>query len=484
MLPVLACNKFLEEQSTGVLPVNGYYTTPEQIQAAVNGCYAGLGSIMVSGIGVGENNLYVLEYLTGYSTRPRSPSAVDNQFLLLDYIDPANGYLENWWNATYLPLENCNSAIAHISGTTVVSETVRQKYLGEVYFLRAWYYFQAVRLFGSIPLKTTPSTDVTNTAIPKAPVEAVYQQIVSDLLAAEQCGLPWTDASGRVTLGAVEALLSKVYITMAGYPLQKGREYYGKAYEKAAEVIASHQFALFDSYADLRLQAKQNTGEHIFMLQRDAINAPAVLHFGLMPYPTEPISVQPDYGGALAPRIEFYHSFEPGDLRAAERQFFYTRYPQYGNPAHTIELGTPYLYKYWDEDAEKTGRSGQNFPLLRYADLLLLCAEAKAGEEGGSTSDATALEAYFQVRKRAFPTAVKPAVITLEQVWKERYWELCYEWQTWFDMLRTHKAFDVNSHKIVDLLGYRAPAHVRPFTEQNLLLPVPLSEVQKNPLLK
>lgn len=484
LLPAMACNKFLDEKASGVLPVAGYYTTPDQILAAVNGTYVGLANILNTGIGIAESPLYTLDYLTGYSIRPRSPNTADNQFLLLDYMDPANGYLQQWWNATYYPVENCNSVIANISNTTVINTTVRSQYLGEVYFLRAWYYFQGVQLFGSIPLKTTPSIDLTNTQLPKAPVETIYNQVVSDLQTAEQCGLPWTDASGRITLGAVKSLLAKVYLTMAGYPLQKGGAYYQKAYDKAAEVINSKQFSLFNTYAALRQQATQNTREHIFMLQREAVNAGSLQHFSLLPYPDQPISIQPEYGGAMAPRMEFYQSYDSGDLRVAEQNFFYTQYPEYDNPAHTIVLDKPYIYKYWDDNAEKTGRSGANMWLLRYADVLLLCAEARASLDGGSTGDALAVNAWFQVRKRAFPGAVQPAAITTDQVLKERYWELCFENQTWFDMLRTRRAFDVVNKTMVDMISYHAPNHLKPFAEKDLLLPIPLSEVQKNPLLK
>src|SRR3546814_19315999 len=81
-------------------------------------------------------------------------------------------------------------------------------------------------------------------------------------------GLAWTDNTGHVSMGAVKALLAEVYLTMAGYPLQKGAEYYQLAYDKAKEVINSDQFSLFANYADLRNPANENSGEHIFMVQR------------------------------------------------------------------------------------------------------------------------------------------------------------------------------------------------------------------------
>lgn len=202
-----------------------------------------------------------------------------------------------------------------------------------------------------------------------------------------------------------------------------------------------------------------------------------------MPYPEQPISITPAYGGGLAPRKEFYESYDDQDIRKRNEEFFYTSKPKYGDPETTITLDVPYLCKYWDENAESTGKSGANIPVYRYADVLLMCAEAKATLDGGSTSDAIAVDAYFQVRHRALPNEARPTSITVDQVLKERAWELCYEFTGWYDMLRTHRAFDPVSKQMVDLFGYQAVNHTYPFKESDLVFPVPLREKELNPLL-
>lgn len=478
-----SCTKFLREEPAGFLSTDQYYTTENQVKAAVNGTYAGLDDIFITNIGVANSPSFIIEYLTGYSTRLR-PSEADNPFLKLEYIDPASGQLDTWWTAIYYPLENCNSVIDNLSRTTFLTEAARKKYLGEVYFLRAWYYFQGVRLFGDIPLKTTPTTDLSNTSIPKSPQESIYNQVVADLKVAEQAGLPWTDPSGHVSHGAVKSLLAKVYMTMAGYPLQKGKPYYELAYQQAKEVIESNAFSLFGNYSDLRKQALQNTGEHIFMLQRDAGTMSNILHFFLMPFPDQPITINPAYGGGLAPRTEFYNAFEATDERKKEQAWFYTKHARFNDQQDTLAMPSPLLYKYWDDNAETTGKNAQNFAYLRYADVLLLCAEAKANIDGGATTDASARKAYGEVMQRAFPGSPVPAQLTTDVVLKQRFLELCFEWQTWYDMLRTRKALDVQTGNMVSLIGYKAPNHTKSFVLADLLLPIPLSEVQKNPLLK
>lgn len=479
---LFSCNKFLEEEPTGFIPTAAYYKTESQIQAAVNGAYLGLDDMFTADIGVGVSAVFSLEYITGYSIRPR-PGA-DQAWLDMKNLINTDGRYQTWWNATFYPLENCNSAIANISNTTIIDDAAKNKYLGQLYFLRAWYYYQGVRLFGAIPLKTAPTTDLADIQPKKASQDSIYVQIVSDLKKAEAAGLSWTDKSGRVTLGAVKSLLANVYLTMAGYPLKKGKAYYQLAYDKSKEVITSGQFSLFARYSDLRDPALQNTGGHIFMLQRNVQNANNPMHFSLMPYPEEPVSVNYTSGGGLAPSKAFYDSYAPGDGRIKNKAFYYTELEKYGNPGQMIKFAQPFIYKYWDDEAETNGKSGANFSLIRYADVLLDCAEAKASLDGGLTTDATAVDAYYQVRHRAFAGEQRPGRITFDQVFKERLWETAFDFKTWYDLIRTRKAFDVENNKIVDLIGYKAPTHLVPFKESDLLFMIPFNEVQKNPNLK
>ncbi len=489
LLPIIviyfsSCKKFLAEKPYGVLSPSDYYTSSNQIRAAVDGLYTGLSGYYASELAVATAPVFDLEYITGYTARPRSATPDQVQYLQLP-VTYNNGDAETFWTSTYYPVENCNSVIANLSTSTVVDSATRHKELGEAYFLRAYYYFNAVRLFGSIPLKITPTTGIDNVQIGKSTPDAIYAQIVSDLTFAEGSGLPWTDVSGHVNMGAVKSLLTKVYLTMAGYPLQKGSSYYQLAYNKSLEVINNGSYSLFAKYSDLRSSALQNTGEQIFMIQRSYTYTPDnnIMHFDLLPYPTEPISILPDNGGAMAPDPAFYNSYSNSDVRKQNQQFYYTSHTQYG-ATNVITLPMPYIYKYWDDLAEQTGKNGLNNPVIRYADVLLMCAEAKSMVDGGTTSDAAAVSAYFKVHNRAFPTATQPASITTDQVQMERYWELAYEFQTWFDMTRTRRAFDVANNKMVDLIGYKAPQHSKAFAESDLVIPIPLTEIQKDPNLK
>lgn len=467
-----SCEDFLEEEPVGILTPSQFFETPNQIQTAIDGAYTGLAKPFTSVfLGLPISEFLTFSALPGFSTNPFGTGPDESSFVRLDNIDPGNSYLNHAFNTVYVPMENINTVIANIAETSVIDEATRNRYLGQMYFLRAYHYHYGVKLFGEIPLKTTPTESISNVDITKATVEAIYNQIVLDLQNAEASGLPWNDVSGHASMGAVKTLLAKVYLDMAGFPLSKGVEYYQKAYEKSQEVIASGEFSLLDEYSDLRDPANENRGEHIFMVQRQSNVANSEMHNAVLP-PAIP-SAGNIFESSLLPTIEFYNSYGPGDRRTEDGAYFYEYAP-----------GEVTTYKYWDEEAAATPPSGRNIPLYRYADVLLMCAEAKANVDGGSTADPVAVDAFFQVRNRAFPAEAKPASITVDQVLKERIWELSFEYLiTWFDLQRTQRTLDVASGEIVNLLGHQATTHLRPFEESDLYLPIPNEQINLNPLL-
>ncbi len=471
-LTFMSCTDFLEEDPVGILTTSQFFKTPNQIQTAVDGAYSGLARPYTSVfLGLPISEFLSFSALPGLSVAPFFTGQAEATYVNLDDMDPNNPYLGEAFKTIYIPMENINTVIANVAETTVIDEASKNAYLGQMYFLRAYYYYYGVKLFGEIPLKTTPTEGLKDLEIPKATVEAIYNQIVQDLQLAEGMGLPLTDVSGHASLGAVKTLLSKVYLEMAGFPLKKGAEYYQKAYDKSLEIISSGGFNLFSEYSDLRSPNNKNKGEHIFMIQRQVNVANNEQHNAVLP-PAIP-SDGNIFDSALEPTMDFFNSYRPGDRRAEDKAFFYIYAP-----------GEITTYKYWDEEAAASSPSGANIPIFRYADVLLLCAEAKANVDGGTTSDSNAINAYFEVRSRAFPSETKPVSISVDDVLKERIWELSFEYLiTWFDMQRTHRALDVISGNMVELLGYQAPAHSNPFKESNILLPMPVSEIDLNPLL-
>ena len=311
-----------------------------------------------------------------------------------------------------------------------------------------------------------------------ASVAEIYAQIVEDLTTAETLGLPYKDAAGRVSMGAVKTMLSSVYLTMAGYPLQAGDQYYQLAAEKANEVIQSGEFSLFDSYDKLHSVADKNQGEHIFMAQFAAFIMPSTWQVAILPYNRGISAYNAETGGIFANR-DFVRSFEEGDKRAEEKEFFYTEFSLRSDRNAVLQLGDYYIYKHFDELAQlETTSSGLNWKIYRYAEVLLTYAEA-ANEAFGPTAEV--YEALNQIRRRAnLPDLEGLSQDQLrEAIWKERWVELCYENKTWYDMVRLRKAYNVLENRFENYVGHQF-SYGPTVTERELLFPIPTAEVRNN----
>jgi hypothetical protein len=490
----LGCNKFLEEKDPSNLTPESFYTIPDHAEAAVAAIYADT-RLIFGGAGIFSSNWQLLEALTGTSTTETAQNSDLNNLYSLSF-DGNTGHIVNWWNSLYRVISNANLALDKIPGITPMDEALKKRKLGEAQFLRAWAYFYAVRLWGDIPLVTKPQTANSEDFFPvRAPQEDVYKLIVDDLVAAEAAGLPWMDASGRVSLAAVKAQLSKVYLTMAGFPLNKGAAYYKLAADKAKEIIVYANanpttINLFPTYMDLHDPNKENILEHIFEIQYNLTVASNPMDNY---YPNfKAVTVNgPGGTGSSVPTLSFYNSFEPGDLRAKNQEgFFYTSYFLNGDGA-PFELGAPYVFKHFNivsngtAGVKGTAQNNLDVPQIRYAEVLLIFAEAQ-NEVGGPTQEA--YDAFKRIRDRAKLTT--PALGTYTQasfreaVWRERWHELCYEGITWFDMVRLRKVYNETTNGFDDFVGHINKSSNQPLQAKHLLLPLGVQEMLNNPNLK
>jgi hypothetical protein len=488
------CKKFLDEEDPSNLTPESFYTIPEHAEAAIAAVYADM-RFYGGGAGIFSSNWQMLEAPTGTSTTETAQNADLNNLYALSY-DGNVGHIVNWWNGLYRVIANANLVLEKVPPITPMDEAQKKKILGEAKFLRAWAYFSAVRLWGDIPLITKPQTATSEDFFPaRAAVEDVYKLIVEDLTAAEAAGFAWMDPTGRVSLAAVKSQLALVYLTMAGYPLQKGNSHYQLAADKAYEVITYANanpsvINLFPNYADVHSVTTENVVEHIFMLQylADVAGNPMENMFPNF----KPVSVYGANGtGSSVPTLSFFQSYEPGDLRAKDQEgYFYTSYYTNGDGA-PFELGAPYIFKHFNVVAfgspgkKGTARNDLNVPQIRYAEVLLAYAEAK-NEVGGP--DQTAYDAFKRIRDRAQLTT--PALGTYTQgsfreaVWRERWHELCYEGITWYDMVRLRKVFNETTLGFDDFVGHINKSSNQALQEKHLLMPLGVQEMQNNPNLK
>jgi hypothetical protein len=486
LLAATGCKDFLKEDNRSTLTQGSYFTTAAQAQSAVDGLYNRL-RLLNSDNGYGESNWIGLELMALHATT--LGQSFNNNQLLNQSIDPANPYFSSMWNNAYNGIGAANLAITRIPDISM-DETQKKALLGQAYFIRAFLYYHLVRLYGDVPLLTNPIDATSPDLYPaRSPQAEVYDLIIKDLQLAEQAGLPAVDRTGRISQGAVKSLLASVYLTTAGFPLQV-KANYQKAADKAAEVIDAGNYPLFvrktiktnaDSavYINLHNNASKNQGELILQAQYAfgiATNAISAL---VIPYFVG-ISKYNDEFGALIPTPGFYATYEPGDLRAKEQQFYFSKYPSIKDPSVTVDFKTQALYKYFQvESATGNGVGDENWTLLRMPEVMLIYAEA-SNEASGSPSP----KAYAQInaiRSRA----MLPALAGLSQddfrtaVWKERYHELAYENKAYFDIQRTRKAYNVAANNFVNVVGFKG--EVGPvFQEKYLLWALPSAEVNNN----
>lgn len=490
LTPMASCTSdFLNELPTGTLTGESRLTSNEAALAFTNSSYSNTTVLNEPAFSWGGNTVLLLEYMTGKATSENSQSNFKEfEDLVLSERSP---FIEEWWQDSYSGIAKCNLALLKLpefEGS--VEDNLISRYQGEVRFMRALYYFYLVRIFGDIPKVMEPQTELGELQLAPSPIKEIYDDIIiPDLLIAENSELPFKDETGRVSMAAVKTLLADVYLTYAGYPVQGGPQYYAESAKRSEEVINSEMFSLFPEYDDLRNPLNNNRQEFIFQVQFSVNKRTNEMVPGVLPSRSGMSAFNLEYG-SLIPTPNFVESYVEGDKRAEEKQFFFTTYK--GHPSkfsagapelELMDFNAPYIYKFFDQNAiDVVGQSGLNWTIYRYADVLLLYAEAQSQAEGVPST--MAINALNAVRNRA--NLLDFTNIDLEsfkkEVWNQRYFELCYENKMWFDIARTRLIRDDATGEFVNIVGY-TNNWGKTYGENHLLFPFPLSEVQANPNL-
>jgi len=483
LIGVSACTGFLNEDNKSAITQQNYFTNANQAQTAINGVYVGL-NVFALRVDYGVAPFISIELPVGHAFT--LGQSLSNNNMINQRSSSIELVFREVWRGFYKSIANANQAIAKIPALSM-DENKKSSLLGEAYFLRAFYYYHLVRLYGEIPL----ITDIVTTGSPdfypqRTAVADIYNQIVEDLKTAEATSLPNYDATGRVCKGMVKSLMASVYLTMAGQPLNLGASYYTLAAQKAEEVINGGWYSLFDKYAYLHDRAHKVKGE--FILQAQTLygtNDQGTSGITQLIIPEKSgISVLGDEYGALTVRDEFIASYEPGDLRAQEQQFFFTQYNKAGT---LIKFKPAALYKYWLEECAGNGGdkiSDENWTLLRLPEVMLIYAEA-TNEVSGPTEKALAQVKI--IRNRAQLATPDLGTFTKASfrdfIWKERYHELAFENKSYFDIQRTNMAYDLKNNRFVDAFTFQNESGIT-FKKQYLLWPIPSEEINTNTKLK
>jgi tetratricopeptide (TPR) repeat protein len=379
------------------------------------------------------------------------------------------------WRGPWPGILRCNIILEKVPGMNI-SESLKNRVLGEAYFLRAHYYFILVRFFGDVPLTlkpVNPGDDLRPTRTPKADV---YDQIISDYTQAMNL-LPTKDQYtgadvGRASKGSAAGMLAKVYLTLGQY--QKVVD--------LCEQVKTMGYALNTNYADNFSPDTKNSSESLFEIQYTGnagynfwSNENQSSWLSTFTGPRGSNFVAGGWGWDQ-PTQEFMDSYETGDLRK-DVTVLYEGGPKfdgkdykksYSLTGYNLRKFLVPLSAYPSYD-----NSPVDFPVLRYADVLLM--EAEALNELNRTGEAEA--PLNQVRARAGLAAVtglsKDAF--REKVLHERRMELAFEGQRWFDLIRVN-----NGQYAIDFLKSIAKSNV---SSKFLVLPIPQKERDSNPNL-
>jgi starch-binding outer membrane protein, SusD/RagB family len=414
-------------------------------------------------------------------------------------LSPSNEWLWRVWQQIYGAIGQANFLIARIPKMTGVAEDVKDRYLGAAKFHRAFNHFNAARVWGSVPLVVAPVTDFSTVGqVGRAPITEVYDSIARDLEdAARLLPLRWpgstTPDDGRPTRGAANAMLADVYMNMSGALV--GENHWADAATAAQAVISSGQYILVPNFADLWLIRNKNGPEHIYSIQFQGTGRNL---FTCQSRPSgigsESCSNATNYWYSTA---DFMRTFSDVDARkaatfltrvtAGSTTFTYWRIDTiagrvdtsgFGDKTPRFPEGMPYYAKFFDAGGpglinQNSGRTDLNWPIYRYAEVLLMFAEAENEANGPTT---LAYDAINQVRRRA----QLPDLAGLSQgqfraaVHQERSWEVAFESKRLFDLKRWGEFYDTLSVDPVARIG------IQPFM---VFMPIPQREIDLDPAL-
>jgi hypothetical protein len=462
VLLITACQDILDKKPESNLSPNQFYNNSDDAKSAVSSVYDPLNTDnmydQVMWI-IQDQSTDDSEWGGGRATANQAKNDLDKY----SFTSQTSTFY-SLWSTCYRGIARANTAIARIPPITM-DETLKARFIAESKFMRGFYYFTLVRLFGGVPLVLEETSSINNLEVARAGVDAVYQQIIQDFTDAENV-LPVTYNAadkGRATKGAAKAFLAKVYLT---------REDWANASAKAKEVIDLGIYDLWSNFADAFLIANENGKESVFEVQ--AIGGgfgEGSFMQGYMRPPFDRVNGATGFGDVPVTQ-NLYNAYRSADKR---RDVTLKLYSASTTPAAPASVGFPcYVYKYLDPTATSNNDGGNNFPIIRYPDVLLMYAEA-LNEQTPNNPEAYAV--INKIRKRAGLADLTPDLSQTQfkdSVLLERRLELAFEGHRRYDLIRTKK--------LVSAMQVQNPAIV--VQDYHYLFPIPQIERVANTQLE
>lgn len=520
-----SCNDWLKEEAPGTTNLNDFFTSGTTAIQTANACYTPLAWEY--------NTTYFPEWFIGDVASDDALKGGQNTTDMADAYDienfktnPNNGLLLDFYRAQYQGIARCNLALQQVPAVEP-DETMTQErkdcLLGEVHFMRAYYYFRLVRIFGGVPYVDFVIDSSNEWQQPRATADEVYQKIIDDLLIAEP--LLWNKSKyadedlGRVTKGAAQAMLLKVYLYMHDY---ENAYKWGKTFME--QQYNTGEYSLCLNYPDNFTLAGENGPESVFEIQY--MEDPTSDYgegfgftrgtFTTVLTRSRALSLQGVEGwGFNHPTQDLYDEFETNvvdtdgdgiadgpDPRRDWTIYAPTAEEIASNPEYTY-LGSYYSnFKtaFYENGAyyilTHATRSPLNYRLIRLSDVMLMYAEAAVHQSDPVTATTmlnnvrsrVGMPAYgsYQVQSDWEMPADGDGSDLLRAICHERRVELAMEGHRWFDLCRWGIVYDVmdkdkgsyGSHESAE-----ARAEMASFIEgKNELFPIPAEEINLNPM--
>jgi hypothetical protein len=475
-----ACSEdFLDKTDPTRLVASTFYQSETQVEQAVNGVYGQLQSIISS-------QWQYSEFITDNTTldfnvanRGQGPALEAIEFWQINSSTPN---INNLYNSIYQAMVNINTTLSKLSGAKM-DDAKKAQFEGELKFVRAYYYFLLVQYFGEVIIITEPLTSPSEAyAFERRPVDEVYNLIKSDLNFAINALPPGYNSSntGRVTKGAALSLLGKVHLT---------RKEYNEAVAALNQVLGLG-YSLLPDYADVFDPLNKNHAESIFDIQFQGDNLlgeHSNFFYTFSPREAGAIASFPSQagGGWNIPSNDIIASYEPADRRKDVSL-------KEGFTKNGVFIAVPFINKF-NHPHTILGRTNDNWPVLRYADVLLMLAEA-INEISGPTPDAYGHVNAIRDRAGLATLSNLDQSSFRDVVLQERRIELAFENHRWFDLKRTKTPGELaaflnaygefeKSDPTTSRGGIPFSAADFKFEPYEALFPIPSTQIRINPNL-
>ncbi|WP_031425579.1 RagB/SusD family nutrient uptake outer membrane protein [Flavimarina sp. Hel_I_48] len=458
-----SCNESdLELTNPNQLSPETFFKNESQVQASVNAIYANLQTI-----GMYTRHMYFMMDNMAHENAGNSQLEADKVEYLNFSFDSSHGGITEYWDSCFRGINKANFVLNNEEAINAIPESFltqsrKDKFLGEAKFLRGLYYFYLVTRFGDVPLITTISE--AGEGVPRSPKEQVYDQIIKDLQEASTTLLDkGAEEQGRATKGAAYALLGKVYLY---------RENYESALQALNQVTG---YSLETDYEDNFQEETEHGPESIFEVEyNDDLGDGAKWNSNVSGAgPNEVTFRGQEYGMFdwfnVYPADNLIDEYEDDDIRFDETFYVVGDTTGAGVAINSIPNNRRAAwrkYQNYYKDTNEDQASGINMKVIRYADVLLMMAES-ANELGDQV---TATGYINQVRERAGLSDLEDT-LSKQQVFDaivhERKVELAGEQVRFADLVRWGMAAEV-----LGQFGFQ--------TGKSELLPIPNAEISSN----